>query len=456
MRTYAKDLTREELRAMGIYFVEPGGVTVGIGGSADGSDACYELALPKVNDLAAFAKAIDDYITAAKPESPFAGLGSDIVQGSVKQGINPMFVVGNMRMESQYGTSGTTGSPYALEVQLHNHFNAFGRRGGESTGFPQQIGPDEYRKNANTGDIIYWYNYPSWKDSVNSPTASPSNTTDQPSAMRKIYLDDGLKTIGQYLGRYAPASDGNDESVYGKVMKEVIGGIAQLAGAALSCADNTTTATPTSSGTVLGTIQNGRTITDGATGLGTVALGSYKASVRGDYKSYMTYNENAPGYYKCVFDGTQPPDAKRAGYEQVGAKQLQGMLKARFGDNGGNSLLNCGNPPSKHAEGRAIDFYSHIAVPDQLRAGNQALGWVIANAQALGVQYAKFWKIQWTPGRGIYCVTTYDQQYQHRSHVHVDLNWDGSLAKTSGFNGGSFKSPVKIEQEICQQLYPKL
>lgn len=231
---FAKELTKAQLRAMGIYFVLPGSgnASTSVSGSVDGSSACYELALPQISDLAALAKAIDDHIREKAPTSPFIGLGGDIVAGAVRQGVNPLFVVGNMRMESIYGTTGTSGHA-TLATQLHQAFNAFGRTAGSAS-----------KPHFTAANGRLWYKYPSWKESVNSPTASPSNTTDQPSLMRAVYLDDGLNTIGQYLGRYAPASDGNDESVYGKVMKDVIGSIVTLAGASISCGDDTTVITP--------------------------------------------------------------------------------------------------------------------------------------------------------------------------------------------------------------------
>ncbi|NDD85248.1 hypothetical protein EBZ38_13375 [bacterium] len=231
--TYAaqKQLTRNQLKALGVYYLDtiverPSTVS----GPVAGSGSCYELAMPQINDLAVLAKAIDDHIKSKRPASPFVGLGADIVQGAVRNGVNPMFVVGNLRMESAYGTTGTGGAADTkdLATLLHRNFNAFGRTAGAS----------QPNFASSTGRL--WYKYPSWKDSVNSPGSSTTNTTDQPSLMKKVYLDDGLLTIGQYLGRYAPASDGNDESVYGKVLKEVIGSIISNAGSALNCTDNTT------------------------------------------------------------------------------------------------------------------------------------------------------------------------------------------------------------------------
>lgn len=229
-----KPYTERQLRALGIYFVNQSNQPSStISGAASGTDACYQLALPKINDLAGLAAAINSYISEKAPTSPFANLGSDIVQGAVRNGVNPMFVVGNMRMESAFGTTGTGSSGHNdLAVLLHKNFNAFGRTAGAS----------QPHFTAANGRL--WYKYPSWKDSVNSPGSSPLKTTDQPSLMRKVYLDDGLLTIGQYLGRYAPASDGNDESVYGKVLKDVVGAIITKAGAALSCTDTGATITP--------------------------------------------------------------------------------------------------------------------------------------------------------------------------------------------------------------------
>lgn len=246
-----RTLTKAELDAMGIMFLSPGDGTEVAGGttlagSVAGTNACYELALPAISDTAALARAIDEYIEEQQPASPFVGLGTDIVAGGVRHGVNPLFMVGNLRMESSYGTAGSGGGN-ALEAQLHRAFNGFGR----SAGSKQPHFVFTYR-DPNPNDNVpptqrLWYRYPSWKNSVNDPTSSLTNTTDQPSLMRKVYLDDGLSTIGQYLARYAPATDGNDESTYAEVMRDVILEITQKAGSAITCQDSGSTVTPAGS-----------------------------------------------------------------------------------------------------------------------------------------------------------------------------------------------------------------
>lgn len=226
-----------EQRSLGIYFLASGSGTnngTSVSGPAAGSDSCFETALPQINDQALFAKAINDYIRNTAPSnSPFIGLGADIVQGGVRFGVNPMFMVGNMRMESQFGTSGTDGRD-SLAALLHQNFNAFGRSAGSSQ--PNFPGP--------TGRL--WYKYPSWRYSVNDPSSSAEKTADQPSLMRKVYLDQGAVTLSQYLAKYAPATDGNDESLYVRIVRETITDIVELAGSSLSCKDNTTVTTPAS------------------------------------------------------------------------------------------------------------------------------------------------------------------------------------------------------------------
>jgi hypothetical protein len=237
-----RQLTKAELDAMGIMFLSPGDGTEATGGtvlasSVAGTNACYELALPAISDTAALARAIDEYIEEQQPASPFIGLGTDMVAGGIRHGVNPLFMVGNIRMESSYGTAGSGGGN-ALEAQLHRAFNAFGRTAGSKQ-------PNFVFTYA-SGNTRLWYKYPSWKNSVNDPSSSLTNTTDQPSLMRKVYLDDGLLTIGQYLARYAPATDGNDESTYAEVMRDVILEITQKAGSAITCQDSGSTVTPAS------------------------------------------------------------------------------------------------------------------------------------------------------------------------------------------------------------------
>ena len=203
-------------------------------GSVNGTGSCYQLALPKINDQAALAKAIDDYIKAKSPKdisSPFIGLGADFVQGAVRNGVNPMFEVANVRQESQFGTTGLSGHG-EVSALLHQHYNAFGRTSNAS----------QPHFAALNGRL--WYAYPSWKDSLNSPGSSATQRTDQPSLMRGVYLDQGVNTIAEYVHKYAPGSDGNNEGGYGKSISDVITGIVGLAGSSLSCTDTATNTTP--------------------------------------------------------------------------------------------------------------------------------------------------------------------------------------------------------------------
>ena len=49
-----------------------------------------------------------------------------------------------------------------------------------------------------------------------------------------------------------------------------------------------------------------------------------------------------------------------------------------------------------------------------------------------------------------------ETEIENLKYIHVDLNWDGSLKKTSGFTGGGANnSAVKIDQEMCIQLWPE-
>jgi hypothetical protein len=210
-----------------------------------------------------------------------------------------------------------------------------------------------------------------------------------------------------------------------------------------SCASGTVTGDQSRYGTspLTGTIISGN-----------VSLGAYKSpKIRYDQNDVLIDGG------KCSYNGSQPTEAKYQ--EQPGAKAIQLLLDSKFGG-GTGYILNCrysknsSTTVSMHASGRAIDSYHFVTNPDDLERGNKAMGWLIANAELIGVQFIVFWKLTWSPTRGLQCNTSGSNQDLHDTHLHVDLNWDGALKKTPHFNGQPAGNDiVSVDQGLCEKLY---
>ena len=121
------------------------------------------------------APSIDAYL--AKRGSPMAGQGMAFLRAGRKYGVDPRLLVGIATIESGAG---------AHEKLPHNPFNWGVHRG---------------------------QTYGSYEESI----------MDVARGLRRGYIDKGLKTPGQIVSRYAPSSDGNDESNWAKVVGQVMG-----------------------------------------------------------------------------------------------------------------------------------------------------------------------------------------------------------------------------------------
>lgn len=199
----------------GIYYFNVDDDTLGFGlGSAIGS-TCYSTALPQINDQAGVAKAIDQFITNnGGIDSPFNGLGPDIVAGAVRAGVNPFLVASQALKESSFGVNIPTGS-----------FNSFGRKAASKQ-------PQVSSSGSN------WYKWPSFKDSVNwSGAGDPTSGggLDEPNYINNEYVSQGLTTIESYVNKYAPASDNNNTVVYIQQLNNFFEEMIASAGNALSC-----------------------------------------------------------------------------------------------------------------------------------------------------------------------------------------------------------------------------
>ncbi len=145
---------------------------------------------------------------------------------------------------------------------------------------------------------------------------------------------------------------------------------------------------------------------------------------------------------------------------QPGTKALAYFLQSKFGSSASFGIsAGCSTSTSKasqHDEGRAVDYFFHANNPEQLKRGNQAMGWLIANARNIGLQYVKFWRVHWSGQGGIHCVDNTispHDQYTHSNHIHFDINKAAAQKLTPFFTKGiQQESNIIIDQNICPQL----
>jgi hypothetical protein len=198
---------------------------------------CLTLAAPDVLDQEALIEAMDQFIydntsSERRSNSPFRGLGRDLVIGSLMaEGgpINPFFVLAIAMKETEFGTTGY----YNPEAQ-----NAFGRTTDDPDNIDHVVGRGSGSGDGNTR-TVYWYKYGSWALSLNG-----GGRDDQPTFLARRYLAEGLVTPEQVIAVYAPESDGNDVQLYVSQITQWMNLMVQAAGGAVSCEVGTADSAP--------------------------------------------------------------------------------------------------------------------------------------------------------------------------------------------------------------------
>lgn len=130
----------------------------------------------------------DQYIRSIQPKSPLIGLGSAISKSGRGSGVNPTIIVAQARNESNFGIAGKAGT---------NLNNPFGRR------------------NSN-GSYIQFSSY---REAIDQHGPY----------LKRVYLDQGVKTVLDMMNIYAPASDGNDPVGYSQKIGQWSAEMIQLA-----------------------------------------------------------------------------------------------------------------------------------------------------------------------------------------------------------------------------------
>ena len=203
---------RKELELRPFYDPTDTGSTDAGAAGGTGINGCAEATVPKITNPDGFAKVLDEYVKSKKPDSPFVGLGSEMVKSGIQYGVNPAYILISARNESGFGTAQNS-----TPVRLGN--NAFGR-----TATASQPGVVSNRR---------WYKYPSWKDSI-----STSYEDNQFSYIKRRYLDEGLTTFATIIPVYAPPSE-NDTAGYISSVRQAVQEIADLAKGSLDCSSGT-------------------------------------------------------------------------------------------------------------------------------------------------------------------------------------------------------------------------
>lgn len=138
---------------------------------------------------------------------------------------------------------------------------------------------------------------------------------------------------------------------------------------------------------------------------------------------------------------------------QPGTQELGDYVAERWDTNAGGYACrskSTGPELSIHAEGRAVDADFNAFDPAQLQRGNEVFGWLLANAESIGIQYVKFWKLQWSPVRGLRCVTDAGDIANHSTHIHYEVNRSAARQGTPWFTTPTDYAPLIINQGLCQ------
>jgi hypothetical protein len=165
-------LTRKTQKLMnsGILFYDPEDLIIGAFYNGTGELGCSTLAPLKISGNTPEEKeqnkelliaAMDEFIfkntsSARRENSPFRGLGRQLVEGSLRAGVNPFFVLAVAMKETEFGTTGYYNDPERYDPIASN---AFGRTATLSQ--PHVVGTGSGSGDGNTR-TVRWYRYPSW------------------------------------------------------------------------------------------------------------------------------------------------------------------------------------------------------------------------------------------------------------------------------------------------------
>jgi hypothetical protein len=188
---YALILIFFAIVAMSMYAslngIGPGSGATGDAGIRD--TTCTTPLYPNIIDEAAFAQAIDESIPS---NSPLKGMGKYYVSGAKAAGVNPALIYAISYKESKFGTLG---------IAKKGTNNAFGRTA------------TTHQPNISINNRT-WYKWSSWEQSL---SYSGTDYEDEPSYIKRRYVDQGKKTIKAMMYTYAPPSENNTDGYIAQI-----------------------------------------------------------------------------------------------------------------------------------------------------------------------------------------------------------------------------------------------
>lgn len=139
-----------------------------------------------------------------------------------------------------------------------------------------------------------------------------------------------------------------------------------------------------------------------------------------------------------------------------GAVQLKQFIEANFpqvpfvGGYNCRSIVGNSSKMSVHGTGRALDIHIDLSGGSADNDAGDPIGnWLIANAEAIGIQYVIWDRTQWTAERASGTKgRKYNGQHPHNDHLHIELSVEGGQAATDWYSGP--KTPPKIPS--CESI----
>jgi hypothetical protein len=197
-------------------------------GDSNGTGNCVDDGrIMKINDAVKLGDAIDQYIKSqGGTGTPLDGKGGKLVEGAIRQGVNPFLEVTIAQKEQGFGRIAVVGPAYNVpgtsngsSVDAHNTFGL--------TATESQPHVDV----GNVSGLRHWYAWDSYESSLDGGGTS----FDQPTYLKTNYLDKGLTKVGDIMLKYAPPGDHNDTTGYVQGILDGNKKMVALAGSSISC-----------------------------------------------------------------------------------------------------------------------------------------------------------------------------------------------------------------------------
>ena len=165
--------------------------------------------------------------------------------------------------------------------------------------------------------------------------------------------------------------------------------------------------------------------------------------------AYAAADPVSPHPAPAVVEGFAPylPQVSCDPTVKPGTAAFRSTLLAAYGGRDLGVVRGCSiGARSEHKEGRAWDWGLDAAVPAERALARQFLGWLLApgptgmaayNARRLGVMYVIYDGRIWSSYRASDGWRAYSGGESHGGHLHISLDWNGAMQRTSWWTGES-------------------